>query len=259
MAGVDMLQRGWEARRNEQPERAHEMFMQALRHCRRTHDRHGEAESLLALADNAYHWLPSPAGTPVNPDRKRQGYARRAMEIFFVLGDLAGQCRAMLTLSTTQRGKLGEQTCARVVSVAQDIGDSRLHAEALLTYVALRGAGPDTRGLIEEARESARKACDKYLLARTEWHLALSPGLSIAEQIGAFQRCFSLLRESGRDADLVRVILSYDWVIGSSGGRDARLELLKEAYSLAQNLPNDALKQLCESALGEGKANPVRP
>ena len=160
-----LIELGNQARRDERPEAAHDLYEKSLKLARKSRDKRAMARALLALSNNAMWYLPPGAS---NGLRLRERLAKQALRLFRKLGDDKGIADALWMLAASCIGPEGVPLLEQSLAVYRRIGDQEGISRTLCQLgnrAFLTGDHDLAAQLKSEALEIARQSGDKAQIA----------------------------------------------------------------------------------------------
>ncbi len=257
----ELLSDGWKARDVERPDVAHRKFARALAMSRERGDKQGIGHSLLALANNAAWFHPVPTNDLADTLQLRKELCEEALGVFRELNDERGICKTLLLLGTVpfvqdpsdEGFRDGVTTCQYALEIAQRLGDEQLTAQAsidLAKQLRIGGHKEEAVAYTKQGVEIARELGDKRLLVYGLYTHLFGFDFEGEERLAVYEELFALCRELGQKGDLVRSLL-----IGAQTADDLpvgrRVEYLREALSVARELGDTSLIQICQATLAD--------
>lgn len=248
------MERGWEARRIERYDLAHQMFSYALALARGQGDRLGTASALIALADNACHYIPNRDGTvrePLNLDVRRD-LCISALRITKKMNDSSGTCKALLLLATTEDPQKGRSMCEEALTIAKDADLGSLVCKSLSQLGAMcnlcgnRANGTEYRS---EAVSLARALGDANALCDALTSQCFCFDLEHDKATVVFDELSTLCRDLNRIGDLVRLLILRATTSQERLDLGTQRRLLCEAVALAKEIGAEDLASTSEQCL----------
>lgn len=242
---------GNQARREERPEAAHDLYEKSLTLARKKRDKRAIGQALLALANNAMWFLPPKVE---NGLRLRERRAKQALRLFRKLGDEKGIADALWMLAASDLGPKSKPLLEEALAIYGRVGDQEGIARALcqLGNRAFFAGDHDLASQLKrEGLEAARQSGNKGQIAQMLFSRGIGFDGSNRDRCALFEEAQAIYRELGMKGDLVRALQVCEVLACDDDDFDRRESYLTESLDVSRQLGSEYLLSISLEKLAE--------